>query len=56
MPIRSHRYQLLVSLLTVALIPICVLIGYQSWLLQAEIRKAEEHQSVSTQQIADQIE
>ena len=56
MPIRSHRYQLLVSLLTVALIPICVLIGYQSWLLQAEIRKAEEHQSVSTHQIADQIE
>lgn len=56
MPIRSHRYQLLVSLFTVALIPICVLIGYQSWLLQAEIRKAEEHQSVSTQQIADQIE
>lgn len=54
--IRSHRYQLLVSLLTVALIPVCFLIGYQSWLLKGEMRKAADHQRVSTQQIADQIE
>ena len=54
--VRSHRYQLLFSFLAVALIPVCFLIGYQSWLLQGEMRKAEEHQSVSTRQIAAQIE
>ena len=54
--VRSHRYQLLFSFLAVALIPVCFLIGYQSWLLHGEMRKAEEHQSVSTRQIAAQIE
>lgn len=54
--VRTHRYQLLLSFLSVALIPVCFLIGYQSWLLHGEMRKAEEHQSVSTQQIAAQIE
>lgn len=54
--VRSHRYQLLFSFLAVALIPVCFLIGYQSWLLSGEMRKAEEHQSISTRQIAAQIE
>lgn len=54
--VKSHRYQLLFSFLAVALIPVCFLIGYQSWLLHGEMRKAEEHQSVSTRQIAAQIE
>lgn len=56
MIVRTHRYQLLFSFLAVALIPVCCLIGYQSWLLYGEMRKAEERQRVSTQQIAAQIE
>ena len=52
---RSQRGALITAFLVVSLIPLCVLICYQTYTIQEDINRAHERQNVATEQIANEI-
>lgn len=52
---QSQRSALTAAFLAVALIPVCVLVGWQSWAVRTEIARTHERQNAAAQRLAREI-